>query len=92
MLNKDPDRVTDEAPLIILDINSAVFKAKNYKDTKHTSYISIRVHFVNNGEKCKMHNIEWCEGGTQLADIATKNFGENFLNHIMKYITVRLKN
>ena len=39
-----------------------------------------------------MHNIDWCEGGLQLAYIATKNIGENDLNPIMKYIMVRLDN
>ena len=39
-----------------------------------------------------MHKIEWCEGGLQLADIATKNTGENCLNTTMKYIMVRLDN
>ena len=43
-----------------------------------------------NGENCKMHNIYWCEGGLQLADIATNNVGENDLTPIMKYIMVRL--
>ena len=50
--------------------------AKNCKDTKHTIHIAGRMHFVRNGEKCKMHNIDWCEGGLQLEDIAIKNFGE----------------
>ena len=31
------------------------------------------MHFVRNGEKCKMHKIDWCEGGLQLADIVTNN-------------------
>ena len=39
-----------------------------------------------------MHKIDWCEGGLQLADIETKNFGENSLNPRMKYIIVRLNN
>ena len=39
-----------------------------------------------------MHKIDWCEGGIQLADIATKNFSENYLNLRMKYIMVRLDN
>ena len=47
--------------------------ANNGKDTKHTRYIGRRMHFVRNGEKCKMQKIDWCEGGLQLADIGTKN-------------------
>ena len=72
-LNKDPDIVPKEAPLIVLDSKSAMCMAKNGKDTKHTRHISRRIHFVRNGEKCKMHNIGWCEGGLQLAGIVTKN-------------------
>ena len=64
--------------------------AKNGKDTKHTRHIARRMHFVRNGEKCKMHNIYWCEGGLQLADISTKNVSEPNLTPRMKYIMVRL--
>ena len=64
--------------------------AKNGKDTKHTSHISRRIHFVSNGEKFKMHKNDWCEGGLQLAYIATKNVGEHDLTPRMKYIMVRL--
>ena len=39
LLNKDPDVFPEEAPLIILDSNSAVCMAKNGKDTKHTRHI-----------------------------------------------------
>ena len=39
-----------------------------------------------------MHKIDWCEGGMQLADIATNNFGENYLTLRMKYIMIRLEN
>ena len=39
-----------------------------------------------------MHNIDWCEGGLQLADITTKNFGENDLTPRMKYIMVSIDN
>ena len=64
----------------------------NGKDTKHTRHIESRVHFVRNGENWKMHKIEWFEGYLQLADIATKNVGENDLNIRMKYIMIRLDN
>ena len=66
--------------------------AKNGKDTKHTRHIARRMHSVNIGEKCGMHNIDWCEGGLQLADIATNNFGENILTPEMKYVILRLDN
>ena len=39
-----------------------------------------------------MHKIDWCEGGLQLADIATKNVGEHDFTPRMKYIMVRLYN
>ena len=51
LLNKDPDIVQEEAPLIILDIKSDNCMAKNGKDTKHTRNIARRMHFVMNGEK-----------------------------------------
>ena len=89
-LNKDSDIVPEEAPLIVLDSKSAVCMYKNGKDTKHTRHISRRVHFVRNGKKWKMHKIEWCEGGLQLANIAITNVGDNELNTRMKYIMVRL--
>ena len=65
---------------------------KNGKDTKHTSHIARIIHFVRNCEKCKMHKIDWCEGGLQLEDIATKNFGEHDLTPRMKYIMLILYN
>ena len=66
--------------------------ANNGKYTKHNSHVSRIAHVVRNGEKWKMQNIKWCEGGLQLADIATNNVGDNYLNHRMKCIMVRLDN
>ena len=62
LLNEDPDMVPKEAPLIVLDSKSDMCMAKNGRDTKNTRHIARRMHFVRNGEKCKMHKIEWCEG------------------------------
>ena len=90
LLNKDPYIVPEEAPIIILDIKSDVCMAKNGKDTKHTTHISRRVHLVRNGEKWKMHKIDWCGEGLKLAEITTKNAFENDLNTIMKYIMVTI--
>ena len=84
--------VPKEAPLIVLDRKSAMRMAKNGKDTKHTRNITKRMNFVSNGEKCKMHKIDWCEGDMQLADIGTKNVSEPDLTPSMKYITVRIEN
>ena len=64
----------------------------NGKDTKHTRHITSRMHFVKNGEKCKIHKIDWCEGVLQLADIATNNVGDTDLTPRIKYIMVRLDN
>ena len=38
-LNKDPEIVPEEAPLIILDSKSAMCMAKNGNYTKHTRHI-----------------------------------------------------
>ena len=50
-LSKDTDIVTEEAPLIILDSESAMCMANNGKDTKHRRHITMMMHFVRNGEK-----------------------------------------
>ena len=81
-----------EAPLIVLDSKSSMCMAKNGRDIKHTRHIARIMHFVRNGEKCKMHKIDWCEGGLQLADIVTKNVSEPDQTPRMKYIMVRLEN
>ena len=66
--------------------------AKNGNDTKHTRHIARRIHFVMNGEKCKMQKIDWCEGGIQLADIGTKNVSEPDITPRIKYIMLILEN
>ena len=62
------------------------------KDTKHTRHIARRMHFLRNREKCKMHKIDWCEGGLQLAYIGTNNVSGHDLTPRMKYIMVILEN
>ena len=79
LLNKDPDIVPEEAPLIILDSKSDMCMDNDGKNTKHTRYIASRIHFVSNGKKCNLHKIDWCEVSMQLAYIATKNVGEDYL-------------
>ena len=49
LLNKDPDMVPEEAPLIVLDSKYSMCVAKNGKDTKQTRHIERRMHFVRNG-------------------------------------------
>ena len=78
LLNKDPDIVTEEAPLIVLDSKSTMCMAKNVKDNKHTRHIARRINSIRNWEKCKMNKIDWCEGGLQLEEIATENDSENY--------------
>ena len=92
LLNEDPDMVPKESPLIVLDSKSTMCMANNGKDTKYTRHISRRMHFLRNGEKFKMHKIDWCEGGLQLAGIFTNNVSEPDLTPRMKYIMVRLEN
>ena len=90
LLNKDPDMVPEESPMVLLHIKSVMNIAKNGKDAKKTRHIVRRINFVCNGEKFNMHKIYWCEGGLQLADIATKNVGDPNLTPKMKYIMVKL--
>ena len=92
LLNKYPDIVPEEAPLIVLDSKSAMQMAKNGKDTKNNRHIARRMHLVRNGETYKMHRIDWCEGGLQLADIGTKNVSEPDITPRIKYVMVRLEN
>ena len=92
MLNKDPYIVREEAPFIVFDSKSAMCMSKNGKDIKHAKHISRRTHLVRNEENCKMHTINWCEVGMQLADIGTKNVSEPDITLRMKYIMVRLEN
>ena len=91
-LNKDLDIVPEEAPLIVLDSRYAMCMANNGKDIKHTRHIAMRMHFVRNGEKWKVHKIDWFEVGLQLAYIYTNNVGEHDLTPRMKYIMVILDN
>ena len=91
-LNEDLDMVLKKATLILLDSKSAMYMTNNGKDTKHTRQITRIMLFVRDGEKCKMHKINWCEGGLKLADIGTKNVSEPDLTPRMKYIMVRLEN
>ena len=92
MLNNDTYKVPQEAPLIVLDSNSAICMAKNGKDTKQTRYIASRTNFVRNGERFKMHKIDWCEEVMQLSYIDTNNVGEHYLTPRMKYIMVIVDN
>ena len=91
-LDKDTDIVPEEDPLIVLGSKSAMCMSNNGKDIKHTRHVARKIYFVRNGEKCKMHKIDWCEGGLKLAYIATKNVGDHDLTPRMIYIVVRIYN
>ena len=75
--------------MIVLDSKYAMCMAKNGNATKHTRHITRIMHLIRNGEKCKMHKIDGCEGGLQLAYIGTKNVSEPDLTPRMKYIMVK---
>ena len=82
LLNKYPDIVPEEDPLIVLDGKSATCMAKNGKDTKHTRHVARRMNFVRNGEKFKMKK-----------SIGVKEVRSwQTLVPRMKYIMVRLEN
>ena len=74
-MNKDPEVVTEQAPLIILYGKSDLCMSNNGKDTRHTRKFSNRMHFVKNSKECYMCKTVSCEGGLQLGDIGTKNVG-----------------
>ena len=92
LLNKYPDIVPYEAPMVLLGGKSDMCMANNGKDNKHKRLISRIMYLLRNGEKCKMHKIDWCEGNLQLAYISTKYFGDHYLTPRMKYIVVILDN
>ena len=52
-LNKDPDIVPEEAPLIVLDNKSDICMDKNGKDTKHKRHIARIMNFVRNGKSAR---------------------------------------
>ena len=92
LLNKYPEIFPEEDPMIVLDSKSDMCMDDNGKDIKQTRHIARIMNFVRNGEKCKIHKIDWCEGGLQLADISTKNVGDHDLTKRMEYIMLRLDN
>ena len=51
LMNKDPDVVTDKAPLIILDRKSAMCMDRNGKDDKHIRQNPRRINLVKNGKE-----------------------------------------
>ena len=90
LLYKDQEIVPKEAPLRLLHSQYDMRMYKNAKYATHSRHISRIMKFVRNGENCKMQNIDWCEGGLQLADIATKNVGQHDVTPRMRFIMIRL--
>ena len=91
LLYKYPAIFPEETPLIVLDAKSAMCMSKNGKDIKHTRHIARRMYVLRNEEKLKMHKIDWCEVGLQLAYIGIKNVSEPDLTPKIKYIMVGLE-
>ena len=60
LLNKDPDIVPEETHLTVLDSKSSICMANNGNYNKHTRHNERIMHFVINGEKCKMRKVDWC--------------------------------
>ena len=89
-MNKDPYRVTEQAPLIILYRKSGVYMANNGKDAKHTRHFSRIIHSVRNGEYFNLHKTLLFKGCLLLADIVIRNVSEDELNPRLGYSMVRL--
>ena len=89
-MNKDPDVVPEQTPLIISNSKSAVCKDNNRKDTKQTRHISRVMHFGGNGEKWNLHKTIWCEGSILWSDIGNNNVREDELDPGLLYTTVTL--
>ena len=49
LINKYPDMVPEESPLIVLNGKYDMCMANNGNDTKHTRHIARIIHFVRNG-------------------------------------------
>ena len=75
--NKNPDVVTKQEPIIILDCKSDLCMANYVKETKQTRHTSRRMHFVRNGGEWNLHKKVWCEGGPQFSYIGTTNVRED---------------
>ena len=53
LLNKDPDIVPEEAPLIVLDRKSAMCVDNDGKDIKHTRHIARIMYLVRNEKNAR---------------------------------------
>ena len=60
LLKKNTYVFPEQEPLIIFYSKSDVCMEKNGKNTKQTIHISIRMHFLRNGEECNLYNTVWC--------------------------------
>ena len=58
LFNKDPDKIQEEAHIIILDSKSSVCMDNNGNYTKNTRNISRRLCILIKRDKLKMHKID----------------------------------
>ena len=71
--NYNVNATTAAIPSIILVDNQATVRmSKNYKVTGKNRHVGRRWHFVRQGVKGKLFNLEWIPGNDQLADDCTK--------------------
>ena len=69
----DINAIDKDTPSIILVDNQATIRmSKNYKVTGKNRHVGRRWHFVRQGVKQKLFNLQWIPGQDQLADDCTK--------------------
>ena len=84
--------VPEQAPLIILDIKSAMCMENNGKYIKHTRHTSRIINFLRNVEDLNLQKNIWCERGLHLEVIGTNNVRDDELNPILEYTMLILDN
>ena len=65
-LDKDPDVVPEQAPLIILGRKSGICVDNHIKYNKRTINIDRRINLVRNGKEFNLHKKVWYNRGMQL--------------------------
>ena len=93
MLNEleslDPDTNSSPIPLL-LDSASAIAISKSVKDTKRTSHIQRRVHFVREAQETGRILPGWIDQTLQFSDIGTKNVTVEDLEKRIKLMMVEV--
>ena len=62
----------DTPSIILVDNQATIRMSKNYKVTGKNRHVGRRWHFVRQGVKQKLFNLQWIPGQDQLADDCTK--------------------